>query len=203
MNVVAITGGIACGKGKVSTLLLEGLERAVAGSVVSYDCDFAVAELLREESVLSLLDEMSDGLVRSEDGSLDKAWLREKLFAEKEFRLKVEGLLHPLVLEKVENFLQLNSGGIDTALVEVPLLFEVAFPLDYSHTVVVGASRETQIERLKSKRNLDERTAELILESQLPVQAKADRGDFVVWNDGDIPSLKAQVAVLSERIFDR
>jgi dephospho-CoA kinase len=71
--------------------------------------------------------------------------------------------------------------------------------------VVVAASRETQLARLQSKRHLDCELAERVVASQLPTEEKINRGDILVWNDGNEEALDEQIRHLVNRclpIFD-
>ena len=46
-------------------------------------------------------------------------------------------------------------------------------------------------------RGLDEHSVHSFLNAQWPIEAKAERADVVIWNDGDIPALEVQVSKLS------
>lgn len=200
MRTIAVTGGVACGKG-ASRQLLSEVAGARGITLKQFDCDQSVAGLLNEPEVQNELEILAGGLSLDDSGKLDKHWLREKLFADKEFRIKVESFLHPLVFDRVQEYVRSESTGADAILVEVPLLYEVDFPMERELTIVVAASRRTQVDRLVSKRNLDENTARLILDSQMPIQSKIDKGDLVVWNDGDLGALRAQIGAVAERII--
>jgi dephospho-CoA kinase len=42
---------------------------------------------------------------------------------------------------------------------------------------------------------------EQILRSQWPIEAKVERADVVIWNDGDIAALDAQLLTLTRQIW--
>jgi len=195
MITVAITGGIACGKSRVAGALQEGLKAPFFSS------DACVADLLREESVqqkvIQLLAECGVG----QEALFDKALVRKHAFENSEFREKLEQLIHPLVYQRVVDFVGDNADHTEFLLVEVPLLYEVDFPLKRDLDLVVAACPATQVDRLTSMRGLDLQVANQILNAQLSINEKIRRADVVVWNDGSLEALNLQVEHLVRRCF--
>jgi len=196
MISIAITGGIGCGKSMAAARLIE---RWPAGRVANFCSDEAVAELLATPAVQEAIAEIAGDSRFIGDKGLDKAALRKEVFENCRFREKVQELLHPLVLEKAKRFAQDAPEDAVLALYEVPLLYEVDFPLARAIDLVVAASRSSQLDRLCGIRGIPKAQAEKMLEAQWPVLKKVDRGQVVVWNDGDIDSLYAQVDHLADR----
>ena len=87
------------------------------------------------------------------------------------------------------------------ALLEVPLLYEVDFPIQRDFDLVIGCSQQIQKERLMGIRRISGEQAEKILSSQLPIQVKVDKADFVAWNDGMIETFEGQIQMISETIL--
>ena len=84
-------------------------------------------------------------------------------------------------------------------LIEVPLLYEVEFPVSRDVDLVVAASPKTQNDRLTRLRGLDPDLARRILSSQLPIEEKIERGGLVVWNDGSEAVFNNQIRHLADR----
>lgn len=192
MRTIAVTGGVACGK---SSFVRGVLEQASAERVAFLSCDEEVREISQSPAVSAELDALARrfGLPvgPSEEGG--RAAFRELLFENSDFRGKVERLLHPLVLQRVKDRAAGLSGSVRVFLVEVPLLYEVDFPLDRDLDVVVAASEAEQMRRLLEVRGLAATVARRILRSQLPVESKMRRADVVIWNDGCRDVLQTQV----------
>jgi dephospho-CoA kinase len=91
------------------------------------------------------------------------------------------------------------SGRAKIFLVEVPLLYEVEFPIERDLDLVVASSRQTQLSRLLEKRNVKRELAVRIIESQMSLEKKMKRADIVIWNDGSEQSATSQVDHLIER----
>lgn len=129
----------------------------------------------------------------------DRVAFRELLFENSEFRGKVEGLLHPLVLQRAADFSGKLPPRVKILLVEVPLLYEAEFPLRRDLDLAVAASESTQIRRLRDERGLDAGLIRRMLCSQMPIEEKIKRADLVVWNDGSLDALDAQTDHLLSR----
>lgn len=199
MKVIAISGGVACGKSAFS----QGFaERAGHDRVGMINCDAIVAELYQDPG---WVDEIA-GIgrffgheLRNLEGALDRGRLRELLFDNSQFRVRIEQVVHPLVFQRVIARLNALSDLVRMALIEVPLLYEVDFPLNRDLDLVVAASRRVQYRRLLEVRGLDPSLAERILNAQMPLAEKIRRAHVVVWNDGSLPAFNAQIDHLFQR----
>lgn len=193
MVVIAITGGIACGK----TIVAKDLEKRLRASFFS--CDDSVASLLEEEEIQDSILQLLDSCEIEHSGKFEKAKVRKEAFENSEFREKLEELIHPMVLEQAVEFLQRHQNESDYSLVEVPLLYEVSFPIPRNLDLVVAASPPTQLSRLIENRKLETVVAKQILAAQLPMEEKISRADVVVWNDGSTNALTNQIEHLALR----
>ena len=195
---VAITGGIACGKSSVS----KRLNKRLCGESedAHFDSDEAVSKLLTEARIARQLEKRVGSRILDPDGKVDRSQLSDILFEDSVIRKRVEDFLHPLVLELAESFLD-DRNTSRFAFLEVPLLYEVDFPLPRDLDLVVGCSTHTQIKRLREKRGKSQDQAEKILEAQLPIQEKVDRADYVIWNDGSRESFDQQTEKIAQRIL--
>ena len=189
---------MACGKTSVCRRLLEKLP---GGTSVFISCDEEVRGLLATPGVREEIGDLGRSFgaeLMSGDG-LDRKQLRELLFENSDFRGKVESILHPLVLDRVLAQSKTWSDLVRISIIEVPLLYEVDFPLDRDIDLVVASSRSTQMKRLCHDRGLDAPVAERIIGTQIPIEEKMRKADIVVWNDGAIDALLAQTDHLVSR----
>jgi dephospho-CoA kinase len=119
-------------------------------------------------------------------GTADRAAIAARVFGNQEETAWLEGLLWPLVGERVAAWRASLDPGV-VAVVEVPLLFESGMESVFDATIAVIADEETRSERAAARGHaaVAERAAR-----QLPQEEKADRADFVVRNDGSLDELK-------------
>ena len=192
MITVALTGGVACGKSTVASRMMAKFPK---GAASSFDCDRAVRELYEDESVLKEISSLPDAPpdIVSKDLVLNKQLLRELSFENSDFRVKLEGLLHPLVLDRAVSHVSNLPKAVQIMIHEVPLLYEVEFPISRDLDLVVAASGETQLKRLQNDRGIDRLLGQGIIDAQLPMDEKVKRADIVIWNDGSLDSFHDQI----------
>lgn len=171
------------------------------GAAASYNSDSEVGELLQEPGIVRRIASIpgAPGNLLTESGELNRKVLRKVSFENSEFRGRLERVLHPLVLERAASFAESLPESVQVLIWEVPLLYEVDFPIPRDMDLVVAASTETQLDRISTDRGLDRSLGKKIIESQLPIDEKVARGDVVIWNDGDMSALQAQIEHLVSR----
>jgi dephospho-CoA kinase len=192
MRVIAITGGIGTGKSTAVQMLAAQL------GCPSCSCDAVVHALLRTPELLTEIAQRFPGVVTPE-GEVDRRRLGDLVFHSEAERRVLESLLHPRVLERVETWIEEHQNGTTFGLVEVPLLYEVDFPLKRDVDVVVACSEQTQIERLSRREGIDGRARDRIA-AQLPISEKIFRAEVVIWNEGSLGTLSRLVALAASRI---
>ena len=175
--VVALTGGIASGKGAVS----ERLERHGAAIL---DADRIARELVRpgEPALAEIADAFGAQALLS-SGELDRARMRERVFADLAARRRLESILHPRVRAA------LRAGVTDCAaaycVLVIPLLTEVRSDYDFiDRVLVVDLSPQVQIERLMLRDRCSSQSAAAMIAAQAPRAARLAIADDVVDNDG-------------------
>ncbi len=192
MITVAITGGIASGKSTVSKALSEALEAPLLS------CDAVVHDLYGDSDLLDQVRSRFGQDVFQGGGALNRQALGEKVFASEDGRDWLEGLLHPLVLARANAWR--DAQTTKTVLIEVPLLYEVDFPLKRDIDVVVACSTETQLSRLNLRDQLDPDQAHARIAAQLPIAEKMRRANVVIWNEGSLHALSRQTRLAASRI---
>jgi len=193
LRIIAVTGGIATGKSSVC----QALSRALG--CPQLDCDQAVHHLLRDPAVAGQVGALFSGVVLT-SGGIDRTALARRIFSDEEERKRLEGLLHPLVRERISRWMEEEAGnGATTGIVEVPLLYEVDFPLKRVVDVVVSCSEWNQIERLRLRGGAAEGLQARIA-AQWSLQEKMARANVVIWNEGGLGLLSRLVALAVDRI---
>ncbi|MFK5923476.1 MAG: dephospho-CoA kinase [Verrucomicrobiota bacterium] len=199
MFVLAVTGGVASGKSLFSDLFVDLASVGSASAIERFDCDRCVHSLLKDPEILLDLKEIFGQGVFGSDGNLDRAAMRERVFACDDDRRRLEGLLHPRVLSAAEQMKREVAARDEPPgylLFEVPLLYEVDFSLQRDTDVVVATSLESQRQRLRDRRALADDVIELILKAQLSMEEKISRAQQVIWNDAGVEELTEQAYLL-------
>jgi len=185
MKIIGLTGGIATGKSSASKFLKKQGFQII-------DADAVVHELQATGS--SLLSEIANAFgstVLHEDGSLNRGKLGKIVFGNADVRAKLDAIVHPVVRAEFEE--RLRKSKADMLFLDVPLLFEAGFDDMTDVNLVIRASREMQLKRLKMRDGLTEQEAQARINSQMPMSEKVARADFVIDNNGEIHELEENI----------
>lgn len=193
-NVIGITGGIATGKSTFSRLLRERT------GAHFFDADAAARALVNDDpAVRALLREQFDPEIFSATGELNRAALRAIVFADPEKKRALEEILHPRIRLQwsAEAAHSRQTGAL--FLADIPLLYETNGANLCDSVVVVACSEEIQQARLLRRAPLAPAEALAMISAQLPLSKKISQADHVVWNNGPLAALAAQVELLAVR----
>lgn len=188
MKLIGLTGGIACGKTTVADVL-----RQLGVHVIDADKVSRTVVTPGSKGLKLIGERFGPGILR-EDGQLDRDALGIAVMADAQAKKDLEAITHPLIQEKIAQLIQDRAMAGDPALVvEAALLVETGSWRLYDQLWVVRASRDTQIERLRERKQCTAEVAAQWVDSQLPVDEKVRYAHIVIDNDGERAALTAQV----------
>jgi dephospho-CoA kinase len=193
---VAITGGIACGK-SLFTQYLKDL------SVEVLDADDVVHDLqaLGGEAVELIRQRFGDQVI-APDGCVDRQALGALVFRDREAREALNQIVHPLVRQKIKDWLAKPNGNGLKAVV-IPLLFEVGWEKDWDLIICVSSDTQTQLDRLMRFRGLSAEQARQRLDSQMPIAEKAARADLTVNNNAGEEELASEAKRIYRLLMEK
>ena len=185
---IGLTGGIACGK----STLAQGL-RERGWHVI--DTDRIAHQVLQqgEEAWKNVVDAFGPSILQP-DQSIDRKVLGKLVFADPLLRAKLNEITHPAIRSvwQRERDERARTHPTYSLAVMIPLLFECELEQMFSAVWCVGASRATQMNRLRA-RGLSQLEADQRLASQMPVADKMARSSIAFWGEGTPPTLLAQL----------
>ena len=189
---VGVTGGIGSGKSSAAALFAE----RGAGIV---DTDDIAHEMTRPggRAMPTIITAFGPGIAAA-DGSLDRAAMRQRVFAEPAQRKVLEGILHPLIRAEARD--RVNSSTAPYVMLVVPLLLETGgYPDLVRRVLVIDCEESQQISRTMQRSALTEEAVLAIMAAQLPRQQRLAGADDVLLNDGDLSRLRSQIDSLHDR----
>ena len=192
MFVVALTGGIGSGKSTVADAF------AALGAPV-IDTDVIARELTAPgEAALDAIRAAFGETVMQADGTLDRAALRRRVFADTAARHQLEAILHPAIRQRVMQALaQLNARY---ALLVIPLLVETGAYHDMLKRILLVDCPETlQLARVMSRSGLRRDEVVAILAAQATRAERLVVADDVILNTASTEDLRSEVASLHQR----
>lgn len=190
---VGLTGGIASGKSTVSAMLAEH------GAVI-IDADQIAHEVVAKGTPgLDRVVEAFGPQVLTPEGEMDRPKVGEIVFSDAEKRKVLEGIVHPLVFERI---VELEQGAAEDAVVvhDIPLLAETGAANTFDAVIVVDAPEEVQVERMLRDREMDEAEARSRIAAQADREARRAIATYVVENTGSIEDLRHQVTEVFESL---
>lgn len=198
MLSVALTGNVASGKSAVA-----GIWREAGVPVVSAD-DLARRVVEPGSTALAEIEAEFGAGILAPDGSLDRAELRNRVFGDEAARMRLEAILHPRIEKLRGEWLEARRDeGNDLVVSEIPLLFEIGAEDRFDATVLVHAPARERLRRMLASRELEEEEARRIMAAQMDPEAKRERADYVLDNDGSREELEARAGELLRRLRAR
>ena len=182
--IAGITGGLGCGKSTVARLLERRGFRRIDSDAIVRD------SVLVDPGVIGALRARYGEGVIDGNGTVNRAMVANRVFADDSERLWLEELTHPGVFAAWRQAFAAAPGA--RWAVEVPLLFEKALENWFDFSVCVACAPEQQLARLE-QRGLPRDLAGQRISKQLPLARKIELSDFVLWNEGSTRFLGAQV----------
>ena len=200
MRIIGLTGGIACGKSTVSTEL-----RAHGAAII--DADALAHELSQpHQPIYNAYVERFGREIVTENGTLDRAAIARRVFADPAVRAEVDAIAHPLIRMAAEERLRAaRDENKRAAVLDVPLLFEAGWDALADETWVVALPREEQLARLLARdTSMDEGEARARIAAQMPLAEKCARADVIIDNSGTKEEIREYIGKLwKERILER
>ena len=185
MIVIGLTGSVASGKSTVAGWMSKK-------GIAVHDADIAVHSLLATngQAVPDIKAKFGPDVV-APDGSIDRKKLGSHVFATPADRKILESILHPLVRQHRDQFLQDQRAlGRQIVVLDVPLLFETGGDTSCDYVIVVYAAEDTIRQRALSRSGMTEEKLAGILATQMPASEKCQRADFVLNTDLDPDSTR-------------
>lgn len=178
MKLVALTGGIACGKSEVQRVFEEN-------GWLGIDLDVISNEILSENAfeIIEYLNKWYNAdLSMTNSHSIVKQKIAKLIFSNSDARKWIEDYLHPRIIDAM--WKKIYSSNSTKVVVQVPLLFETGMDKLFDVTICVASTKEQQIERMVSNRNMTIEDAKSRIESQMPIYNKMSKSDYVIDNSG-------------------
>lgn len=194
--VVALIGPLGAGKSLVRQALVE---RGAA----ALDFDDYSRQLLQPGTAEyeAVRREFGTDYFRG-DGSLDRAALAARIFADPDARKRLNAIVHPGMLARLrEAVAEFRAAPCAPLLVvEGAILGQLPTAGLFDLVLMVQAPRETRIRRIRERDGLSEEEARRRIALHEELGVGRERADFTVVNDHDQRDLQAQVEAFWEWI---
>ena len=192
---LGLTGGIGSGKSTVAQMLV-----ACGAQLVDTD---AIARQLTQPggAAMPALAEAFGPQALTDEGALNREYMRQRVFNEPAAKSRLEAILHPLIGHEARRQAAQSAGR--------PVVFDVPLLTESSHwrervdrVLVIDCSEAIQIQRVAQRPGWDEAAAWRVIAQQSTRSARRAIADAVIFNDGlSVQALEVEVRALWQGWF--
>ena len=188
MIIIGLTGMIASGKTTVSDMF-------TARSIPVHNAAKVVHHLLGPHGVAIAKIKAAFGAeIGDVEIGVDRGKLGALVFANDTARTTLESILHPMVSDERDRFLQKHrQASTRFVVLDIPLLFETGGDEICDYVIVTNAHADTIRQRALSRAGMSADKLDVILQNQMPADEKIKRADVVLDTDIPIDQTRAQL----------
>jgi dephospho-CoA kinase len=189
MLIIGLTGGVASGKTTASNYL-----QSLGAHVI--DADIIARELVEpgQPALQQIIDLFGEGIIT--DGHLDRSRLRNIVFADEDARHRLEAILHPRIATEMQR--RIRTVTAPYCVLVIPLLVETEQTDMLDRVLVIDCDEDRQIQRLRQRDGLDDRTITALLGAQATRTQRLAVADDVISNNTDIDDFKRRLRQLHQ-----
>ncbi|HEB7573395.1 TPA: dephospho-CoA kinase [Campylobacter coli] len=193
-NAFFVTASIACGK---STFI--EIANSLGFKSISAD---KIAHKILDKNALELAQIFSKfhkkNLLKAE-GKIDRKILGEIVFNNKEAKTILENFTHPKIRAQILEQMQILEQENKAFFVEIPLFFESGAYDGLGKVILIYAPKELSLKRIIQRDNLSLETAKARLDSQMNIEEKLKKADFIIKNTNSYADFRQEcVKVIQE-----
>jgi len=113
---------------------------------------------------------------------------------------KIVKVVHPIVRNKMKNFLKKNKNK-KMVILDIPLLMENKLNKSNFFIVFIDANKKEMKKRLKKRASYNEKVFKKLKKFQLPLEFKKKKSNFIIKNNFKISSVKKNVKIIKRKII--
>jgi dephospho-CoA kinase len=186
---LGLTGGIGSGKTQVANLLAGWGASVIDTDLIAHSLTAPGGRAIDQIRQVFGVD-----LIES-SGALNRARMRELVFADPARRVELEAILHPLIAQTVRQEAELAQGLYIVFV--VPLLVESGrWRQQIDRLCVVDCDQATQIQRVQSRSGIELATIQKILAAQATREQRLAVADDVIDNSKAVSMAALEKQVL-------
>ena len=194
--IVALTGGIGCGKSEAAKIFAALGVPIVDLDVISHQLSAAnqpvVAEIAKQFGAEYITPE----------GALNRAAMRKLVFNNEAERKKLNAITHPAIFEVAKQQLLANRSAAYQILA-IPLLYEGSDYTPYiDQVLLIDCDEALQIERVKQRSHLTEAEIKQIIAAQSSRQDLLSIADDVIENNENVAKLRGKIELVHQKYIN-
>ncbi len=190
MIVVGLTGGIGSGKSTVAKMFLD-LDIPV------YFADSEAKRLMHTSKSIKRKMINEFGKKSYIDGKLDRAFIANIVFNNKEKLKKINSIVHPSVSNSFKRWIRKQQAPF--VIQENAILFESKSEKKFDYIITVTAPADKRIKRVIERDKVSKDQVLSRIHNQLSDTVKIEKSDFII-NNIDLVKTKKEVLKIYKKI---
>ena len=183
--LIGITGGIGSGKSTVSQIFeREGFN--------VLNADIIAKNIMQEDETIKSKIIKSFGKDSYIDGKLNTRYLAKIVFSNKVKIKKINSIVHPSMIEKINNEAVKLHEDNHLVFVEAALIFEAHMQNIFDYILMVTSNEDIRIKRLQLRDNDNIESIQKRIDSQISNKEKIGKSHFVIENNGGFEELQSK-----------
>jgi dephospho-CoA kinase len=198
MYIIGLTGGIGSGKSTVAQVLEDAGATIVSADLTGHEVYQPGRPAFHE-----IVEAFGQDVVAA-DGTIDRKKLGAIVFSDPKHLARLNAITHPRMKGMMrEKLRELESSGVDVAVIEAALLFDAGWDDLADEVWVTVAPPEVVATRVSERSGLP---VEQVLErvrAQMSNEERVQRSDHVIDSSGDMESTMSQARRLWDELRRR
>ena len=192
LQMIGLTGGIACGKTTVVNLVRENFK-----NIGIIDCDGIAKEVIRpgRRAYNQIVKEFGRKVVMI-NGNIDREELGNIIFYDRDARKKLDRIMMPVIFyEIIKQLLAYKFNGITLVLIDAPLLFESKILTYFCCPIITLhiSDKNLWVKRLCERDLISINQAKQKIACQWQIETKIALSDIAIDNSGSVYQLENSV----------
>jgi dephospho-CoA kinase len=196
MLIVGLTGGVASGKSVVSQVWKK------EGAYL-IDADRIARELVQPRTPAWKAVVKAFGKeILQEDGSIHRKKLATRVFSKPVERDLLNRIIHPRIKREIDRRIKgiVQKGPNAIVVIDAALLVETGYYRDVDRVVVVTSTKKQQMERLRSREQMDQEMARGIIDSQISGAERIKVADIIIRNEGSLEEIEKKAKGVFQKL---
>lgn len=193
--VLGLTGGIATGKSTVAGLFARA-------KIPIVDADLIARQVIEpgQRTYNEVVQAFGRDILML-DLSINREKLGALIFNDQEKRDQLNQIVHPVIIDQlIAERDRLIKAGHPLIVLDIPLLYELDLVELVDDIVVVYTTVENQLARLMARDQLTKAEAKQRINSQLSIEDKKERANYLIDNNSSKEETEAQFLQLLARL---
>jgi dephospho-CoA kinase len=195
---IALTGGIASGKSRVSKIF-----KGLGAAVIDLDDISRKVVIPGTDGLKELVSSFGSDIL-NEDKTLNRSMLRKLLIKDKKNKQLIESILHPKIINHMK--LEINNIDNEVVIVEIPLLSESDNKHIFDRAIIVDCDESEQLERLMKRDKIDKEEAKSIIATQITREERLNIANEmptdIIQNSSEDSGLEQKVSTLYDKLIN-